>query len=192
MERNICVFCGSSTGNRSDYIGATQKLAKVMVEHRCNLVYGGGSIGLMGILADQVLQLGGKVLGVIPKFLDDREVGHHGLTRLIVTESMHERKQEMASHAEGFIAMPGGIGTLEELFEIFTWIQLKLVKHSLALYNVGGYFDLLIGFLDKMVTEGFLKAETRNLLIVSDDAEEIIKALSSSPFGDRESWKKKV
>jgi cytokinin riboside 5'-monophosphate phosphoribohydrolase len=105
---------------------------------------------------------------------------------------MHERKQEMASHAEGFIAMPGGIGTLEELFEIFTWIQLKLVKHSLALYNINGYFDPLISFLDNMVAEGFLKAETRDLLIVSQDAEEIIKALLAAPFGDGESWKKKV
>lgn len=163
-----------------------------MVEHRCNLVYGGGSIGLMGVLADQVLELGGKVLGVIPRFLDDREVGHHGLTRLIITESMHERKQEMASHAEGFIAMPGGIGTLEELFEIFTWIQLRLVKHSLALYNVGGYFDPLVSFLDNMVAEGFLKAETRDLLIVSDNAEFIVKALLAAPFGDGESWKKKI
>lgn len=188
----VCVFCGSSTGYNGNYAKLARNLAEELVEAGCELIYGGGSVGLMGILADEVLLCGGKVTGVIPRFLHQLEVGHHGLTEMIITESMHERKQTMASLSDGFIAMPGGIGTLEELFEIFTWSQLDLVKHPVAILNTEGYYDALITFLDKVVAEGFLKQQTRNALLVESDPAKLIKLMRVFKTDSRDNWQDKV
>lgn len=173
MEK-LCVFCGSSPGNDPVFQQAARELGHLMARNKIELVYGGGSIGLMGILADAVLDHGGKVTGVIPKFLYEKEVGHDGLTKLIIVETMHERKMTMASLADGFLALPGGIGTLEELFEIYTWNQLKLVNHPVALLNVGGYYDHLIEFMEKMQHEGFVREATHKMLLKIDRVEETI------------------
>ena len=130
---SVCVFCGSSSGFHPIYKKSAHELGQRIAEEKIRLIYGGGSVGLMGVLADAVMEHGGEVIGIIPQFLYDKEVGHDGLTRLIIVESMHERKQKMAELSNGFIAMPGGIGTMEELFEIFTWSQLALIKKPVAL-----------------------------------------------------------
>lgn len=175
--KTLCVFCGSSTGNDSFYIKKAQELGNNMAASGIELVYGGGSIGLMGVLADAVLEQGGRVTGVIPRFLYERELGHEGITNLIVVESMHERKMKMAEHANGFLAMPGGIGTLEELFEVFTWSQLALIEKPVALFNPNHYFDSLLAFLDHMVGEGFLVDETRNRLIAGSDVVNLLSRM---------------
>lgn len=179
----LCVFCGSGKGNDPAYADATKRLGKLMAEKNIELVYGGGSIGLMGVLADAVLESGGKVTGVIPRFLYDKEVGHDGLTRLIIVETMHERKMTMASLAEGFMALPGGIGTMEELFEIYTWNQLKLVAHPVALLNLKGYFNDLIRFMTKMEKEGFIRNSTQNLLLKCEDVETVIDTMKAFKSG---------
>jgi len=153
------------------------ELGRIISNKKCESVYGGGSIGLMGIIADTVIMHHGRVTGVIPKFLYDSEVGHDEVTHLIIVKSMHERKQKMAKLSDAFIALPGGIGTLEELFEIFTWQQLKLVDKPVGLLNVNGYYDDLISFLDRSVQDGFLKPEAREKLIVSDNPEELFELL---------------
>jgi uncharacterized protein (TIGR00730 family) len=170
----LCVFCGSSTGKNNYYAGKARELGKSLAAAGLELVYGGGSIGLMGVLADAVLDNGGRVTGVIPRFLYDRELGHEGLTELIVVESMHERKMRMAEKSDGFLAMPGGIGTMEELFEVFTWSQLSLIDKPVALYNVNHYFDALLSFLDHMVEEGFLHNRIRSRLIADRDIEKVL------------------
>ena len=156
MQR-ICVYCGSSAGRRDEYAAAARQLAAALVDNGIELVYGGASKGLMGVLADEVLALGGAVHGVIPKMLEDKEIAHRGLTRLHIVGSMHERKSMMAALADGFIAMPGGFGTLEEIIEVVTWGQLAVHDKPTGLLNVGGYFDALLHFLDHSVAEGFLK-----------------------------------
>ena len=173
--KSICVYCGSSVGASPEYADAARMLAKVMVEDNIALVYGGGNVGLMGVIADEVLRLGGEVTGIIPKALMDKEVGHHGLTRLHIVKDMHERKAMMASLSDGFIAMPGGIGTLEELFEVFTWSQLGLHEKPIGLLNVKGYYDGLVGFLDHMVTERFLKAEQTSMLIHESEPKQLVE-----------------
>ncbi|MBI1889120.1 MAG: TIGR00730 family Rossman fold protein [Burkholderiales bacterium] len=167
--KSICVYCGSSTGNKASYTEAARALAKAMTDDNIALVYGGGNIGLMGIIADEVMRLGGEVTGIIPKALLDREVGHHGVTRLHIVKDMHERKALMADLSDGFVAMPGGIGTLEELFEAFTWLQLGLHAKPIGLLNVEGFFDGLISFLDHTVREGFLKPQQAALLMHEAD-----------------------
>lgn len=163
--KSLCVYCGSSIGASPAYAEAARTLAKVMVEDNIALVYGGGNVGLMGVIADEVMRLGGEATGVIPKALLDKEVGHQGLTQLHIVKDMHERKALMAELSDGFVAMPGGIGTLEELFEIFTWSQLGLHDKPLGLLNVDGFYDDLIGFLQHVVAERFLRAEQAALLI---------------------------
>jgi uncharacterized protein (TIGR00730 family) len=185
---NICVFCGSGTGYHPAYEAAARDLGQRILEEEMRLVYGGGDIGLMGILANTVLEGGGEVIGVIPRFLYDKEVGHDGLTRLFIVDSMHERKQKMAELSQGFAALPGGIGTMEELFEIFTWTQLSLIKRPVALLNVHGYFDPLLAFLEKMVHEGFLRPETHDSLIRSDNSLELIARMKGYTFTEREKW----
>jgi len=164
--KSLCVYCGSSFGTSPRYAEAARELAGVMVERGIALVYGGGNVGLMGTIADEVLRLGGEVTGVIPKALMQREVGHHGLTKLHVVENMHERKALMAELAEGFIAMPGGMGTLEELFEVTTWAQLNFHEKPIGVLNVDGYYNALLDFLANSVEQGFVKKQHASLLIV--------------------------
>lgn len=159
-----------------------------LVERGIDLVYGGGRVGLMGVLADAVLGAGGSVTGVLPRALAVKEVAHEGLTELIVTESMHARKREMAERADAFIALPGGIGTLEELFEAWTWTQLGVHRKPCGLLNVAGYFDGLIGFLDHSVTEEYLRSEHREMLLVDTDAGKLIERLGSHELPQITKW----
>ena len=174
---NICVFCGSSTGHNPEYAIAARKLADLLISKKCSLVYGGGNIGLMGVIADQMIVGGAEVIGIIPEFLMQREVGHAGLTSLEVVPSMHERKKRMADLADVFIAMPGGMGTLEELGEILTWKQLGLVTAPVGLLNINGFFDPLLKQLDLMTQEGFLRSENRSELKTSNNPSELLTLL---------------
>lgn len=167
--QSICIYCGSSPGRQPAYADAAFALAEALVSRNLRLVYGGAGIGIMGMLADRILELGGQVIGVIPKALAHKEVAHHRLTELHVTQSMHERKMRMAELADGFIALPGGIGTLEELFEIWTWAQLGFHAKPCGLLNVAGYYDGLVGFLDHVQAEQFVKPQHRSLLMVESD-----------------------
>lgn len=167
--KNICVYCGSRPGRLDTYAEAARALAEQLVSHDIGLVYGGASVGLMGTVADHVLKLGGRAIGVIPEALVRKEVAHHRLTQLHITQSMHERKTLMAELSDGFIAMPGGIGTLEEIFEIWTWAQLGLHHKPCGLLNVQGYFDPLRSFLDHTVSEQFVQPSVRGMLIVETE-----------------------
>ncbi|MGR8931352.1 MAG: LOG family protein [Gammaproteobacteria bacterium] len=173
--KNICVYCGSSPGRLEVYGKAAQALAQALVNRDFGLVYGGASVGIMGIVADQVLALGGRVIGVIPKALAHKEIAHDNLTELYVTDSMHDRKMRMAELADGFIALPGGIGTMEELFEIWTWAQLGFHQKPCGLLNVAGYYDSLIGFLAHMLNEQFVKQPTHGMLLVENEAESLLQ-----------------
>jgi len=177
--KSLCIYCGSSAGASPSYADAARKLAAAMVENNIALVYGGGNVGLMGIIADEVLRLGGKATGVIPKALLDKEVGHLGLTRLHIVKDMHERKAMMAELCDGFIAMPGGIGTLEEMFEVFTWSQLGFHDKPIGLLNVNGFYNGLIAFLDHVVAERFLRAEEAALLIPEENPRILLDKLKS-------------
>jgi len=165
--KSICVYCGSSAGASEVYAEGARALAQEMVKDNIALVYGGGNVGLMGIIASEVIRLGGEATGVIPKALLDKELGHHGLTRLHIVKDMHERKAMMAELSDGFIAMPGGIGTLEELFEVLTWAQLGFHYKPIALLNVAGFYDNLIAFIEHLVSQRFLTAE-QSLLMMHD------------------------
>jgi len=167
--RRVCVYCGSSSGVLPEYSAAARELADVLVRHELELVYGGADKGIMGVLADAMLEHGGKVHGVIPKMLTDKEIAHQGLTELHVVASMHQRKTMMAALSDGFIALPGGYGTLEEIIEIITWGQLRFHDKPCGLLNVKGYFDHLLAYLDHASKEGFLRREHRNMLLVNSD-----------------------
>ena len=177
--RAICVYCGSSPGRLEVYAGAARALGQAMVARDLGLVYGGASIGLMGLIADTVLQLGGRAVGVIPKGLARKEVVHRHLSELHVTQSMHERKTLMAELSDGFIAMPGGIGTFEEIFEIWTWAQLGIHAKPCGLLNVAGYYDALTTFLDHAATEQFLKPDQRSLLMVEQQPQALLDRFAS-------------
>jgi uncharacterized protein (TIGR00730 family) len=168
--RSVCVYCGSSPGRLEAYSTAARALAKALVDRNIRLVYGGASVGIMGLLADTVLQLGGQAVGVIPEALARKEIAHKHLTELRITRSMHERKSVMAELSDGFIALPGGIGTLEELFEIWTWAQLGLHDKPCGLLNVEGYFDALITFLDHAIAEQFVQPAQGSRLLVEGSA----------------------
>ena len=176
--KNICVYCGSSPGRLPAYADGARALARALLARDIGLVYGGASIGLMGVVADTVLAGGGRVVGVIPQALARKEVAHTGLTELIVTASMHERKMHMAELSDGFIALPGGIGTFEELFEIWTWAQLGIHAKPVGLLNVAGYFDALITFLDHAAQEQFLKANQRQMLLTDSDAPALLASMA--------------
>jgi uncharacterized protein (TIGR00730 family) len=163
---SLCVYCGSSSGRTDAYAAASRALAQAMVERGISLVYGGASVGIMGNLADEVLRLGGKAVGVIPESLMRRELAHTALTELHVMPSMHARKTLMAELADGFVALPGGIGTFEELFEVWTWAQLGFHHKPCGLLNVAGYYDALTVFLEHAVGEQFVGQDTRDMLIV--------------------------
>lgn len=175
----ICVYCGSSPGRLEVYAGAARALGQALVARDLGLVYGGASIGLMGLIADTVLQLGGRAVGVIPKGLARKEVVHRHLSELHVTQSMHERKTLMAELSDGFIAMPGGIGTFEEIFEIWTWAQLGIHAKPCGLLNVAGYYDALTTFLDHAATEQFLKPDQRSLLMVEQQPQALLDRFAS-------------
>ena len=168
--KSICVYCGSSLGAADHYADAARALAGQMVAGKLALVYGGGNVGLMGVIADEVMRLGGEATGVIPIALMDKEVGHRNLTRLHVVKDMHERKAMMAELSDGFIAMPGGIGTLEELFEVLTWSQLGFHNKPIGLLNVNGFYDDLIKFIQHLVAQGFLRSEHASLMMHEPDA----------------------
>jgi uncharacterized protein (TIGR00730 family) len=175
--KNLCVYCGASTGFDPVYAEGARSLAKELVNNHIGLVYGGGKVGLMGIIADEVLRLGGEATGVIPQLLMDKEVGHTGLTRLHVVKDMHERKAMMADLSDGFIAMPGGIGTLEELFEVFTWSYLGLHSKPMGLLNTHGFYDGLIGFLRHTVSQGFLKQAQAAMLVHETHAGDLVQRM---------------
>jgi uncharacterized protein (TIGR00730 family) len=163
--KSLCVYCGSSFGNSPRYAKAARAMGAALAGRGITLVYGGGNVGLMGAIADEVLRQGGKVTGVIPQALLDKEVGHLGLSELHVVKNMHERKALMAELSDGFIAMPGGIGTLEELFEVFTWSQLRFHDKPVGLLNTDGYYDTMLAFIAHMVEQGFLRSEQAQLLM---------------------------
>jgi uncharacterized protein (TIGR00730 family) len=178
VER-ICVFCGASPGARPAYRDAAEELARALTGQGIGVVYGGGGVGLMGALADAVLAAGGEITGVIPRSLVEREIAHRDVEDMRVVGSMHERKALMAELAGAFVALPGGIGTLEELFEVYTWAQLGLHRKPCALLNVEGYYDGVAGFLDHAVRERFLREETRDLLMVESDPAALLERLRS-------------
>lgn len=186
--RRICVYCGSNLGSRAKYAEAAEELADVLVRHDLELVYGGASKGMMGVIADRVLKLGGRAHGVIPKMLIEKEIGHTGLTELHVVASMHERKTMMAALSDGFIAMPGGFGTLEEIIEIVTWGQLRFHDKPCGLLNVDGYFDALLGFLDHAEEEGFLRSENRRMLLADADAAGLVQQFERYTAPKVEKW----
>ncbi len=172
--KSICVYCGSSPGRLEAYSNAARSLAQSLVARNLGLVYGGAGVGIMGLLADAVLDCGGRAVGVIPEALLRKELAHPNLTELHVTLSMHERKMLMAELSDGFIALPGGIGTLEEIFEIWTWAQLGFHEKPCGLLNTAGYYDLLSGFLDHAVAERFVNQPHRSLLMVEDDPDVLL------------------
>jgi uncharacterized protein (TIGR00730 family) len=185
MLKRICVFCGSSAGVHAVYAQAAQAVGRLLCRRRIELIYGGGKVGLMGLLADACLAEGGRVIGVIPQALVDREVAHLGLTELRVVSSMHERKAVMAELSDAFIALPGGYGTWEELFEMLTWSQLGIQRKPCGLLNVNGYYDPLLELADKAVSEGFLREVNRDLLLSDDEPERFLDRLSAYAIDGR-------
>jgi uncharacterized protein (TIGR00730 family) len=179
-NRNICVFTGSRHGSRPDYAEAAGALGRELVARGYGLVYGGGNVGLMDIVANTVLDLNGNVIGVIPNSLVSKEVAHRGLTELRVVGSMHERKAVMAELSDGFIAMPGGIGTMEEFFEVLSWAQLGLHEKPCGLLNVSGYYDQLIQFLDHAVSDDFIKPKHRSLMLVQENSGKLLDCFERS------------
>jgi uncharacterized protein (TIGR00730 family) len=166
---SICIYTGASAGARPEYLSAARAVGGEIATRGMTMIYGGGHVGLMGAAADAALAAGGKVVGVIPADIADREVEHHGLTELLVVDSMHERKMAMLRRADAMIALPGGLGTMEELFEVWTWNQLGFHRKPVGLFNVEGYYDKLLQFLDHMVAQQFVKPAHRELLIVDTD-----------------------
>ena len=177
--RHVCVFCGSSPGARSDYTHAAQVMGAALADRDLSLIYGGGHTGLMGVLADAVLTAGGHVTGVIPQALLDKEVAHQHLSALIVTRSMHERKEKMADLADAFIALPGGFGTYDEFCEIVTWAQLGIHGKPIGLLNVSGFYDGLIAFFDHAVDEQFIRPQHRAMLQISADPLQLLDLLAA-------------
>jgi uncharacterized protein (TIGR00730 family) len=175
--QRACVFCGSSPGARPQYTEATEDLGSLLVQNGITLVYGGASVGLMGRLADTVLSEGGEAVGVIPRALVEREIAHLGLSELHVVDSMHERKALMADLSDAFVALPGGLGTLDELFEVYSWAQLGLHRKPCGLLNVEGYYQHLADFLDRAVGERFVRDEHRDMLIVEEDPATMLERL---------------
>jgi uncharacterized protein (TIGR00730 family) len=179
VKRSICVFCGSAPEVADEYVSATREFARQAVGRGIRVVYGGASVGLMGVLADAVIAMKGEVVGVIPGALVDREIAHRGLTELHIVGTMHERKAMMAQLADGFVALPGGLGTLEELFEVWTWAQLGLHSKPCGLLNTSRYYAPLIAFLDHARDEGFIRRALRSALVVDDDPGRLLDSLSS-------------
>ena len=175
--RSVCVFCGASIGSNPAYREAAVALGQAIARRGWTLVYGGGAVGLMGVVADAAMAAGGDVVGIIPQSLLDAEVGHKGLTRLEVVDGMHARKARMAELSDAFIALPGGLGTLEELFEVWTWGQLGYHAKPLGLLDVNGFYDKLGGFLDNIVEEGFVRPQHRDMLLLGQQPDELLAAM---------------
>lgn len=188
MLDRICVYCGSSPGKSTSYVEGAENLALELVRNDIELVYGGAGVGVMGALANSVLDNGGRVTGIIPGDLVSREVAHSRLTDLRIVSSMHERKSMMADLADGFIALPGGLGTLEELFEMLTWAQLGLHRKPVGILNIGGYFDLLSSFLDHAVNEGFVRKDHRRMIIIGEDSAAMIRRFKEYESPVVEKW----
>lgn len=186
--KSICVYCGSNFNGDPILRTAIEGLAQALTDQNIVLVYGGGSVGVMGVIADEVLKRDGKVTGVIPQFLLDKEVGHRSLTQMIVTENMHERKQTMADLSDGFIVLPGGFGTLEEFFEVLTWLQLGLHGKAIGVLNVGGFYDPLFAQMDVMVQHRFLKQANRDLVFNESDPFVLIDKMSKFDAVPDEVW----
>lgn len=184
----ICIFCGANFNGDPLLKEAIEQLAEIMTSRNITLVYGGGKVGIMGILADAVLSRGGKAIGIIPQFLMDKEVGHRGLTELHIVENMHQRKQLMNDLCDGIIMLPGGFGTLEEFFEVLTWLQLGLHKHPVGILNVNGFYDLLLKQMDVMVEQKFLKPANRALVLTSGDAIELVNLMDNIEIKPDEVW----
>ena len=177
MKKWVCVFCGSADGASPEYVATARELGRRIAASDYGLVYGGATVGLMGAVADMALAAGGKVVGVIPDVIMEREIGHLGLTELHVVRTMHERKAMLAERADAFVALPGGYGTMDEFIEIVTWAQLRIHAKPCVLVNVGGYYDGLLRFFDEAVREGFIKPEYRALVQVARDAAETLQII---------------
>ncbi|HEU5401863.1 MAG TPA: TIGR00730 family Rossman fold protein [Terriglobales bacterium] len=186
--RRICVFCGSSSGSRPAYRSATEKVGRYLAQREIGVVYGGGNVGLMGVLADAALAAGGEVIGVIPGHLMAREIGHKGLTKMHVVGSMHERKAMMADLSDGFIALPGGFGTFEEFCEVLTWSQLGLHKKPCGLLNVEDYYSPLLEIFDRAVVEGFLRRENRGIVLSHSDIGRLVETMEHWVPVNVEKW----
>ena len=186
--KRLCVFCGSSVGANPAFAEAATALGTLLANRRIGLVYGGGNVGLMGVIADAALAAGGEVIGVIPRALADREVAHTGLADLRVVDSMHTRKAMMADLSDAFVAMPGGVGTFEEFFEAITWTQLGLHRKACGLLNVAGFYTPLAFFIDQAVSEGFIKPVHRAAIIVDDDPARLLDSLSTIDLPDVPKW----
>jgi len=188
--KRICVFCGSSPGARPDYARAARQIGALLAQRKIGLIFGGGKVGMMGQLAQAALENNGDVIGVIPRGLHERNVAFSGLSDLRVVGSMHERKALMAELADAFMALPGGLGTLDEMFEILTWGQLGMHRKPCGLLNIAGYFTPLLDFLDRVVAEGFLDAAHRSMILVSGDPEDLLRQFETyqSPTADKAEW----
>ena len=186
--RNICVFCGSQSGTDLRYRQAAIELGGLLAQRGHGLVYGGGHVGLMGIIADTALEAGGSVTGVIPRPMTERELAHETVTKLYVVSSMHERKALMASLSDAFIALPGGYGTLEELFEVIAWAQLGIHRKPIGLLNVAGYFDALLSLVDHMIAEGFIKTKHRGLFVTAEQPQALLEALQRHQMPATRRW----
>ncbi len=184
----VCVFCGSSMGNDIRYQEAAAQLGEVLAQNDCTLYYGGGNVGLMKIIADKMIEKGREVVGVMPNLILDMEIGHNGISKMIETDSMSERKTILINESDAFIAMPGGFGTLDELFEIVVLNQLRIADKPVALYNTLNYFDSMIQFIDHAVGQGFIRKEHRDNIIVSDNPEILFQELSRHKSIDIKQW----
>ncbi len=191
MEKKInalAVFCGSSMGKDELFFSETQKLGFFLAEHKINIIYGGAKVGLMGVIADAAIKHGGKVTGVIPSFIKHKEIAHEHLTKLIEVESMHERKMVMFEQSDGAIILPGGFGTLDEMFELLTWGQLGLHKKPVGILNINGYYDLLISFLDHMVMNNLLRQSNRDMVIVSREVHDLLDKMINYSAPTKAKW----
>ncbi|MCB1160600.1 MAG: TIGR00730 family Rossman fold protein [Leptospiraceae bacterium] len=180
MKNAICVFCGSSPGTEESYSQAAEELAKALAKNGLSLVYGGGSLGLMGKMADVVLGNGGTVVGVIPEFMSQKEVMHRGLSEIHIVSSMHERKALMGNLADAFICLPGGVGTLEEMFEVISWLQLGIHNKPVSILNIDSYYDKLLDFLQYSVEKGFIRQENFERIIIDTDPERLLYSIYDS------------
>jgi len=182
--KRVCVYCGSSPGTRRGYAAAAAEFGASLARREIGLVYGGGKVGLMGIVADAVLSAGGNVIGVIPEQMVARELAHQGVTKLEVTDTMSERKIRMGELSDGFVALPGGFGTLEEFSEVLSWAQIGLHRKPIGFLNVDGFYEPLLRYFDHMVTEGFVRPESRSLVLCRDSSDGLLEAMEASAASD--------
>ncbi len=186
--KRLCVFCGSSYGSSPAFTAAARELGEAIASHGIELVYGGARVGLMNEVADATLAKGGKVIGVLPRFMSQKELAHESLTELHLVDTMHQRKQLMAEMSDGFVALPGGFGTFEEIFEAMTWSQLHLHRSPCALFNVAGYYDKLVEFLDVSVASGFVRQDLRDSLIVANNLKDLFEGFANYRPAQSEKW----